>query len=133
MMRLLIPAVALVALAACDVQPTKIGPGAETTPTPTPTGPPVELPPSIAASKQYRCADNSLAFVEWFSGGKGGLVRTERGGSSVRVQPSEEAGTFTGGGYVLKGDKDAVAVQFASPDKPKVQRCRTGPATPAKK
>lgn len=131
-MRILLPVMSILALSACNVEPTKVGPGAEPTPTPTVTGPPVELPPSIAASKQYRCADNSLAFVEWFTAGKGGLVRTTRDGQSVRVQPGDEAGTFSGGGYTLKGDKDAVAIQFASPDKPRAQRCRSGPATPAK-
>ncbi len=122
MLRLLVPALALVALAACDVQPTKIGPGAETTPTPTPTGPPIELPPAIAASRQYRCADNSLAFVEWFTGAKGALVRTERNAPAVRIEPAD--GAFAGGGYTLKGTKDDASVMFSSPGKAKPQRCK---------
>ena len=30
---------------------------------------PIELPPSIAASKTYRCKDNSLVYVDWYSDG----------------------------------------------------------------
>jgi len=30
---------------------------------------PIELPPSIAASKTYRCKDNSLVYVDWLSDG----------------------------------------------------------------
>ena len=29
----------------------------------------VELPPAIAASKAYRCKDNSLIYVDWYSDG----------------------------------------------------------------
>ena len=43
---------------------------------------PVELPPAIAASKSYRCKDNSLLYIDWYSDG------------SARVKASKsEAGT----------------------------------------
>lgn len=29
----------------------------------------VTLPPAIAASKAYRCSDNSLVYVDWYSDG----------------------------------------------------------------
>ncbi len=31
---------------------------------------PVELPPAIAASKIYRCKDNSVVYVDWLSDNK---------------------------------------------------------------
>ena len=31
---------------------------------------PVELPPSITASKSYRCADNSVVYIDWLSNGR---------------------------------------------------------------
>ncbi|GAA4028378.1 hypothetical protein GCM10022281_04040 [Sphingomonas rosea] len=30
---------------------------------------PVELPPAISASKSYRCADNSVVYIDWLSNG----------------------------------------------------------------
>ena len=43
---------------------------------------PVELPPAIAASKSYRCKDNSLLYIDWYSDG------------STRVKANKsEAGT----------------------------------------
>jgi hypothetical protein len=42
---------------------------------------PVTLPPSIAASKAYRCKDNSLVYVDWYSDGTARVkkVKTEAG------------------------------------------------------
>lgn len=47
---------------------------------------PVELPPSIVASRQYRCKDNSLVTIEWLSDGKKNSARvTPQGGTTVVV------------------------------------------------
>ena len=35
----------------------------------------VELPPSIASSKIYRCKDNSVVYVDWMSDNKTANVR----------------------------------------------------------
>jgi hypothetical protein len=42
---------------------------------------PVTLPPSIAAQKSYRCKDNSIVYVDWYSDGSARLKkdRTEAG------------------------------------------------------
>ena len=37
---------------------------------------PVALPPSIIASKIYRCADNNVVYVDWLSDGKSANVQT---------------------------------------------------------
>ena len=41
----------------------------------------VVLPPAIAASKSYRCKDNSLVYVDWYSDGTARVkkVKTEAG------------------------------------------------------
>jgi hypothetical protein len=125
-MRILLPLAALVALSACDTKPTEIGPGAArtgATPTPTAAATPIKLPPSIAASKQYRCADNSLALVEWYSDGLSASVKTDAKASPVRVEAPAAGEAMVGGGYSLKGTKDDANVTFASPAKPKGQRC----------
>src|SRR3546814_11259279 len=45
---------------------------------------PVELPPSMKASVAFRCKDNSLAFVDFFSGDKLANLRTKKDGEIIR-------------------------------------------------
>lgn len=124
-MRILLPVIAALALSACDTSPTQIGPGAKPSGTPTPTAPatPVKLPPSIAATKQYRCADNTLAFVEWYSDDLSASVKTDAKASAVRVVAPAVGDPMVGGGYSLKGGKGDASITFGSPAKPKGQRC----------
>lgn len=37
----------------------------------------VTLPPAIAASRTYRCKDNSLVYVDWYSDGTARVKATE--------------------------------------------------------
>ena len=46
--------------------------------------PAVELPPAIAASKTYRCKDNSLLYIDWYSDGSA-RVKTEKGPGGTEV------------------------------------------------
>ncbi len=65
---------------------------------------PVVLPPSIAASKTYRCRDNSLLYVDWYSDGTARVKasRNERGTAIA----AEEVPT------VLKGDAQSGSITF---------------------
>src|SRR5215218_2352326 len=47
---------------------------------------PVELPPAIAASKTYRCKDNSLVTIDWLQGGKGAYLHGN-GQAQTHVKP----------------------------------------------
>lgn len=63
----------------------------------------VTLPPSIAASKAYRCKDNSLVYIDWLSDG------------SARVKKDRnEVGTTValGEGAPLQGDAKAASVTY---------------------
>ena len=51
--------------------------------------PAVELPPSIAASKTYRCKDNSLLYIDWYSDGSA-RVKTEKGTPGTPVPAPAE-------------------------------------------
>ena len=51
--------------------------------------PAVELPPAIAASKTYRCKDNSLLYVDWYSDGSA-RVKTEKGAGGTQVAAPAE-------------------------------------------
>ena len=111
-MKILLPlsaaALALLALSACQQKaPTVID---ETPPDPlanqVKNAAPVELPPSIKASVTMRCKeDNSLVYVNFFSGDQQATLQTAKDGPST-VLKAEKAGDpyKADGGYQIKGD-----------------------------
>ena len=58
--------------------------------------PPVELPPSITASKIYRCKDNSVVYIDWLSDNVSANVRTEKNGTPSQVKTGEAGSPLTG-------------------------------------
>jgi hypothetical protein len=77
---------------------------------------PVALPPSITASKIYRCADNTVVYVDWLSDGKTANVRTEKGGSPTQVVAPEAGKPMTGpAGYSVEGSASAPSAKIAVP------------------
>jgi hypothetical protein len=64
---------------------------------------PVALPPSIASSKSYRCADNALIYIDWMSDGS----------ARVKHKRDEVGGTIVAAGSPdLKGDAKAGSVTY---------------------
>ena len=62
----------------------------------------VVLPPSIQASKAYRCKDNSLIYVDWLSDGTARVKKTR-----------EEVGTtLPAGDKSLTGDAKAASITY---------------------
>jgi|SRR5437868_5278427 len=62
----------------------------------------VQLPPSIASSKSYRCADNSLVYVDWMSDGSARVKKTR-----------EEVGTpVPAGSADLQGDPKSTSITY---------------------
>ena len=64
----------------------------------------VTLPPAIAASKTYRCKDNSLVYVDWLSDGSA-RVKKDKNEVGTPVTPGSE-------GSPLTGDPQAVTVTY---------------------
>jgi hypothetical protein len=63
---------------------------------------PVALPPSVTASKSYRCKDNSLVYINWLSDGSARVKKTR-----------DEVGTAVpGGSPILKGDAHATTITY---------------------
>jgi len=94
--------VAAAALAGCNKEDHTIvvGPGVDDQPM---NNVGVVLPPSIQASKAYRCKDNSLVYIDWLSDG------------SARVKKSREevGGTpVAAGDESLKGDAKAASITY---------------------
>lgn len=84
-------------LNACNYEPEKVGPATNDPQRDAlAKAPPVALPPSIQASRTYRCADNSLVYVDFYTndtaqirtsqGGQPTLLRAEGGNPPYRAE-----------------------------------------------
>jgi hypothetical protein len=85
---------------------------------------PVALPPSVVATKVYRCADNKIVYVDWLSDNKSANVRTDKGGSPTQVTTAEPGKPMTAaGGYSIDGTSSAPSVKIEVPGHP-AQSCK---------
>ena len=101
---LLITLAAAAALAGCNKESHTIVAGGEPSDNTTnaAANADVQLPPTIAASKSYRCTDNSLIYVDWMSNGTANVKKTR-----------DEVGTpVAAGSPDLKGDAKAAAITY---------------------
>lgn len=66
---------------------------------------PVAIPPSIASSKSYRCADNALIYIDWMSDGSARVKksRAEVGGEIVAAGSPDLKGDAKAGSVTYKG------------------------------
>jgi hypothetical protein len=77
---------------------------------------PVVLPPTIAQSKIYRCADNKVVYVDWMSDNKSANIRTESGGIATQVTAAEAGKPMTApNGYSIEGTATAHSIKVALP------------------
>lgn len=123
---LILSLVAAAALAGCDNNPTIIaGPGADE-PTNTAANAGVTLPPPIAATKTYRCGDNSIVHVDWLADNKTANVRTEEGGAPTQVTAAEADQPMTSpGGLSVTGSATASSISVTLPGQ-SAKTCRHG-------
>jgi hypothetical protein len=115
---LLITLAAAAALAGCNKEDHTIvaGPDIDNGGNTVATNGPVELPPTISASKVYRCADNKIVYVDWLSDNKSATIRTEKNGSPTSVTAPEPGKPMTAvGGYSLEGSATASEAKIAVP------------------
>ena len=63
---------------------------------------PVALPPSIQASKTYRCADNTVVYVDWMSDGS----------AHVKRKSGEVPAVLAPGTPDLTGDAKAASITY---------------------
>ena len=101
-LRIAAPLTLLALVSACNMEPETIdGNPKEETPAAANGAAPVELPPMVVAKHTYRCKDNSLAQVEFYSD-KSARV-TIGDAPAVTLTQSEEGGPFTAEGYSVTG------------------------------
>lgn len=78
---------------------------------------PVELPPAIAASKTYRCKDNSVVSIDWYADKKSASLRADPA-DPVKLTADKEGGALKAeGGYALIGLPTASSITLTRPDK----------------
>jgi hypothetical protein len=122
---LLITLAAAAALAGCNKESHTIvaGPPGDNLSNVAANGP-VALPPSVTASKIYRCADNQVVYVDWLSDGKTANVRTEKSGSPTQVTAPAAGQPMTGpAGYSVEGTSADASAKIAVPGHP-AQVCK---------
>jgi len=125
--KLTLIAIAGIALAACNNEPIESKGPPDPMATELANAAPVELPPAIAASKTYRCKDNSLVTIDWLQGGKGANLRIGDASTPTQLRsapPVEGAPATTDliaeGGYALAGEAAANSVALTLPGKGKL-------------
>jgi len=76
----------------------------------------VQLPPSIVATKLYRCTDNSVVTIDYLSDGKSANVHPEKGAAVVQVTTAEAGKPMTAeGGYSVEGSPTSSSATIAVP------------------
>ena len=83
---------------------------------------PIVLPPSIIASKIYRCKDNSIVYIDWLSDNKSANLRTEKNGPASLLVAPEVGQPMVAEGFSLTGAAADSNVSLTRPDKG-VQSC----------
>lgn len=114
----IITLVAAAALAGCNKQSHTIvaGPDVEDNEPDVTANTPVALPPSIASSKIYRCADNKVLYVDWLSDQKSANIRTDEAGTPTQVTAAAPGQPMTApGGYSISGQPGASTAKIAIP------------------
>jgi len=122
---LLIILAAAAALAGCNKENHTIvsGPPGDENETNASANAPIAMPPSVSASKIYRCADNKILYVDWLSDNKSANIRTDKGGVPTQVTAPEAGKPMTGpAGYSLDGSASAKSVKIGVPGHP-AQSC----------
>jgi hypothetical protein len=84
----------------------------------------VQLPPTIASSKIYRCEDNKVVYVDWLSDNKSANIRTDKAGAPTQVSAAEPGKPMAGpAGYSIDGSATSASVKIAVPGHPS-QSCK---------
>jgi hypothetical protein len=99
---------AFLPLAACNQEPEVINAGPpDTQAKDLAAAAPVELPPSIVASRTYRCKDNSLVYIDFMSNMKANY-RTTKGGDPVPLIAPAEGQPYVADGYSISSNSTTI-------------------------
>jgi hypothetical protein len=100
----------ILALAACDSEPETINGHSDPMAEQLKKAPPVtELPPAITHSRTYRCSDNSLFYVDFYTNDTARL-RTQRGGEAVTLTAEGGNPPYVAEGHSVSANGDSVRI-----------------------
>lgn len=102
---------ALFVLAGCNNQPEVVNSGIDRSAPPPLKGPP---PPTQTASKAYRCSDNSLFYVDFYSDNSATVRRGTRQAAPVRAVAPGPDQPYAGEGMSVSGSGDNVTINGKS-------------------
>jgi hypothetical protein len=105
---------ALLALAGCNNAPQTVNTVEAETNAPTNALPPEALPPSIVSSKIYRCSDNSLFYVTFYSDNSAMLRRGSSSATGTRLTGTAASGPFSAEGNSVSGTGNNVTINGKS-------------------
>ncbi|WP_404712051.1 hypothetical protein [Sphingomonas sp. MMS24-J13] len=107
-----LPLSALILLAACDTKPTTIvgGGPVDMDAAKIKAAPPVKLPPAMLASKQYRCKDNKVVYVDWFNDGTSANFKAKKDATPVALTAPAAGQPYVGGDVTVTGAADAKSI-----------------------
>ncbi len=115
-------AAALLALGACNSEPETVSTRSDDPQAAAlKNAAPVQLPPSITHSRTYRCADNSLAYVDFYNNNTA-QYRSSREGDPTLLTAAEGNPPYTAPGYSVSANADQVRI--TAPGKNNIS-CRT--------
>jgi hypothetical protein len=116
--------VSFLALAACKPQPTTINQtDNDDMKTAVANAAPVTLPPSILATKTFRCADNSVVVVDFYSDNASASLTPKKGASPVLLKAPAAGQPMAGAdGILLDGKATDASVKVTLPGK-EAQSC----------
>lgn len=77
----------------------------------------VVLPPSITATKTYRCKDSSLVYIDWLSDNQSANFRADETGTPVQLKAAAAGEAMVAEGYSLTGDAKAASITITRPGK----------------
>lgn len=71
---------------------------------------PVQLPAAVSQSRAYRCADNSLYYVDFYNNNTARIGRSRDGEKTELSLAEGGAPPFSGEGYTLSGNGENVTI-----------------------
>ena len=105
---------ALFALAGCNNDPVQINTVEPDNNAPRTQLNATELPPSIIDNKIYRCSDNSLFYVTFYSDNAAMLRRGSSNATGTRLTGTSASGPFTADGNSVSGNGNNVTINGKS-------------------
>jgi hypothetical protein len=115
------PLAALIALAACNKEPETIVAGNDDPQAAALNqAAPVAAPPMIQASRTYRCKDNSLVYVDFYTDNTA-QVRKDKGASPTILTSAGAGAAYTAEGYSVSGN--TAQITYSGPGK-SAQSCK---------